>query len=129
IELALEKAQKAKLIDYTTGARNFAITGEVTADQKKALEYMKGFIEKNGTGVREVLNRVVFSTLDMIVVYPVEDENKYSDHAGNVLPDAFLVKRGTTAQELANKVHTDLGKQMLYAVNAKTKMRIPKEHV
>ena len=38
--------------------------------------------------------------LDNIVVYPVEDENKYTDHFGNVLPDAVLMKKGSTALDL-----------------------------
>ena len=29
----------------------------------------------NGTGVQQAINRAVFELLDMIVIYPVEDEN------------------------------------------------------
>jgi len=62
-------------------------------------------------------------------VYPVEDENKYTDHYGNVLPDAMLVKEGTTAEGLAARIHTDLAKHMLYAIDARSKMRLPKSYV
>ncbi|MDI6860178.1 MAG: TGS domain-containing protein, partial [Methanocellales archaeon] len=66
---------------------------------------------------------------DSIVVYPVEDENKFSDKDGRVLPDAFLMKKGETAHELAYQVHTDLGEGFLYAIDARTKRRISEKHV
>ena len=65
----------------------------------------------------------------MITVYPVEDQNKFTDHHGNILPDVYLVKRGTTARELAYMIHTDLGKSFLYAINAKTKQRVGEDYV
>jgi len=71
-----------------------------------------------------MLNQVVFKGLDQIVVYPVEDEHKYSDKQGRVLPDAFLMKRGSTPKDLAFRVHTEIGQGFLYAVDARKKMRI-----
>ncbi|MEM4834089.1 MAG: TGS domain-containing protein, partial [Thermosphaera sp.] len=64
-----------------------------------------------------------------MVVYPVEDQNKFTDHSGNVLPDAYLVPRNTNARELAYMVHTDLGDGFLYAIEAKRKERIGETHV
>jgi ribosome-binding ATPase YchF (GTP1/OBG family) len=64
----------------------------------------------------------------MIVVYPVEDENHYCNKKGEVLPDAFLMKRGSTPHDVAYQVHTDIGKGFLYAVDARTKMRIKENH-
>jgi ribosome-binding ATPase YchF (GTP1/OBG family) len=54
----------------------------------------------------------------------VEDEHKFADSRGRVLPDAFLMKRGSTPRDLAYQVHTDIGERFLYAVDARTKMRI-----
>ncbi|HEC96484.1 MAG TPA: TGS domain-containing protein, partial [Euryarchaeota archaeon] len=62
-------------------------------------------------------------------VYPVEDQNKFTDHYGNILPDAYLVPRGTTVKELAYMIHTDLGRTFLYAINAKIKERIGEDYV
>ena len=90
---------------------------------------MLGFVKANGTGVQEVLNRVVFTLLGNIVVYPVEDESKYTDHFGNTLPDAILIRRGSKAVDLAAKIHTDLAKGMLYAIDARSKMRLGKDYV
>jgi hypothetical protein len=81
-----------------------------------------------GTGVPQALNQVVFKGLDQIVVYPVEDEHKYCDSQGRVLPDAFLMKRGATPKDLAFRVHTDIGQGFLYAVDARKKMRIRENH-
>jgi ribosome-binding ATPase YchF (GTP1/OBG family) len=77
-----------------------------------------------GTGVQKCLEDAAFRMLDLIVVYPVEDENKFTDHFGRVLPDAFLVPRGTTARDFAYKIHTDLGDKFIRAVNARTKRTV-----
>jgi ribosome-binding ATPase YchF (GTP1/OBG family) len=74
------------------------------------------------------LNRIVFHTLKQIVVYPVENENKISDSKGNVLPDSYLITEGSTALDLAFKVHTDIGSKFINAIDCKTKMRVGKDH-
>ena len=130
IELALRKAAASGIIEYVPGAGGFKVKKSVEGEQKKALEYMSGFIAKNnGTGVQSIINTIVFQVLGDIVVYPVEDENKYTDHFGNVLPDALLVRKGTKAMELAETIHTDLAKSMLYAIDAKKKLRVGKDYV
>ncbi len=131
-ELALKKAHDAKLVDYTPGDKSFKIRDGVKLNdgQKKALDYMAENMEKNGgTGVQECLEKAAFELLDLITVYPVEDENKYTDHFGRVLPDAFLIPRGSTARDLAYKVHTELGDKFIRAVNAKTKRTVGSDYV
>jgi ribosome-binding ATPase YchF (GTP1/OBG family) len=131
-ELALRNAAGAHLIQYLPGDTVFSVTGEtsLTAAQKgglaKIAEVMKQF---KGTGVQQAVNRAVFELLDMIVVYPVEDENHFCNKKGEVLPDAFLMKKGSTPHDLAFQVHTDIGKGFLYAVDARTKMRIKENHL
>ena len=130
IELALSKAAKKGTITYESGSTNFEIVGVPSDEQGKALTYMNSYIkDRNGTGVQQLLNSAVFKLLDEIVVYPVEDENNYSDHSGNVLPDAILLKKGSTAHDLAMRIHTDIAKGMKYAVDAKTKLRVQKEYL
>ncbi|MDE1856931.1 MAG: redox-regulated ATPase YchF [Candidatus Micrarchaeota archaeon] len=129
IELALRKAAKKGLIEYATGERSFKVAKPATQEEEKALAYMAGAIKSDGTNVQEALNSAVFRLLEMIVVYPVEDESKFTDHQGNVLPDAILIRRGSTALDLAAKIHTDIAKGMLYAVDARTKMRLAKDYV
>ena len=90
----------------------------------------KQILEKWGTtGVQRVLNFAFFSLLDMITVYPVEDENKYTNKKGNVLPDAYLLKNGSTAKDLAFKIHSEIGDKFLYAIDAKTKKRVSNDYI
>ena len=65
----------------------------------------------------------------MIVVYPVENPEKFTDHSGNILPDAYLVPNGTTLKELALKIHTEIGEQMLYGINARNGMRLSDSYI
>lgn len=123
-ELALRKADRAKLVEYHLGASDFKILSEdkLNAQQKGALERIRKVMKTyNGTGVQRCLEEAVYNLLDMIVVYPVEDENHLTDKDGNVLPDAYLMRRGSKAIDLAYKVHTDLGDNFIRAIDARSK--------
>lgn len=131
-ELALRKAVEGKLIRYLPGDAVFSIEneGSLSPAQKAGLAHIGKVMQQwGGTGVQQALNAAVFSILDMIVVYPVEDESKFTDSQGRVLPDAFLMRRGATPRDLAFRVHTDIGKGFLYAVDARTRMRIKDNYV
>lgn len=130
-ELALREAAKKDLVEYTPGEKGFTVKAELEEKQKKALDFVKTrILDKYGsTGVQQTLDKIVFQTLKQIVVYPVENENKVSDSKGNILPDSYLVTEGSTALDLAYKVHTDIGGKFINAIDCKTKMRVGKEHV
>lgn len=131
-ELALRNAAGAHLIQYLPGDTEFKIANEGTlsAPQKAGLAKIAALMKQNnGTGVQQAINRAVYELLDMIVVYPVEDETHFCNKQGDVLPDAFLMKKGSTPHDLAFQVHTDIGKGFLYAIDARTKMRIKENHV
>ena len=81
------------------------------------------------TGVQDALNAAVFDVLGYIVVYPVEDEGKLSDKKGNVLPDAFLMEKGSTALDLANRIHSEIGKRFVSAIDVRTGKRVGKDYV
>lgn len=128
-EVALRLADKAGAIEYIPGDADFVEGPNLSAAQKDALSKLRDMMKKNGgTGIQKCLNETVFKLLDMIVVYPVEDENKYTDKQGRILPDAFLLKKGSTPKDLAFMVHTDIGKGFLYAIDARTKMRLGDKH-
>ncbi len=130
-ELALKMAAKGDVIDYLSGDRDFNITGNVTEQQSTALGKMKELLvgsDYSGTGVQECINEAVFVLLNQIVAYPVEDEGKFSDKKGRVLPDAYLLKKGSTAKDLAYMVHSDIGDGFLYGIDAHQKMRIGEKH-
>lgn len=128
-ELALRRAESHELIQYTPGEDTFDIAGDITDAQKKALTKIHHFLERfESTGVQSCLNHAVFDILNRIVVYPVENEHHYTDSFGNVLPDAYLMRKGSTSHDLAYKIHTDLGKTFIYALNARTHMRIKEDY-
>ncbi|MDI6826237.1 MAG: redox-regulated ATPase YchF [Candidatus Aenigmarchaeota archaeon] len=126
-EIALKKASEKGLIEYLPGD-DFKILDQSRLDeeQRKGLETIKNeVIKKYGSaGVQECLNKAVFSVLDYIVVYPVADINKLSDKKGNVLPDAFLVKNGTTLKEFAFSIHSEIGERFIGGLEAKTKRKL-----
>jgi hypothetical protein len=132
-ELVLRSAARAGAIRYIPGDSSFEIIdeGKLSEKQLRALEYIQDRVLKKwgSTGVQDAINTTVLEELGMLVVYPVEDPNRYTDSQGRVLPDAYLVPKGTTARELAYMVHTELGSTFLYAVDARTKNRIGEDHV
>ena len=131
-ELALKRAARAGLIDYKPGDGDFKILdeGKLTKKQLNALKYIReNVLEVYGsTGIQEALNRAVFHLLDMIVVYPVEDEHKLSDKEGNILPDAFLIPRGSKPRDLAYLIHTEIGDSFMHAIDARKKMRVASDY-
>jgi ribosome-binding ATPase YchF (GTP1/OBG family) len=127
-ELALREASKAGLIDYIPGEKEFKIV-KVNERQKQALEIIKKNVLDiyGSTGVQQVLNTAVFDLLKYLAVFPA-GAHKLADSKGNILPDCFLVPQGTTALEFAFKLHTDLGKNFVKAIDARTKQVVGKEH-
>ena len=131
-ELLLKRALQKNIIYYLPGDSSFEIKNEknLSDKQKDALITVSKVLKKFGsTGVQNILNHACFKILDKIVVYPVEDELKFTDKNGNVLPDARIVSKNITAKELANIIHKELGKGFLYAIDARSKQRISAEHI
>jgi len=122
------EAEEHHTIRYNPGDSTFEVIEreKLTSSKLSLLEKIKqNLLDKYGsTGVQEVLQYVVFELLRMIVVYPVEDITKLSDKSGNVLPDAYLVPKGTTAIEFAAKIHTDFAKNFIHAQLAPTGRRV-----
>lgn len=132
-ELALVRARDAGLISYTPGDNDFEIKNkdDLNENQLKALTYIKENVLKKygGTGVQKALNTAIFDLLNMIVVYPVEDEHKLTDQKGNILPDAIIVSNGAIPRELAYVIHTDIGDKFMHAVDARKNMRVASDYV
>ncbi|MGZ7047723.1 MAG: redox-regulated ATPase YchF [Methanobacterium sp.] len=131
-ELALTKASKAGLINYIPGDSNFDIIQEEKLNdaQKNALNYIREHVlDKYGsTGVQKALNEVIFNLLNMIVIYPVEDEHKMCDSKGNILPDAILIRKGAHPRDLAFVIHTDIGEGFMHAMDARSCMRVSSDY-
>jgi ribosome-binding ATPase YchF (GTP1/OBG family) len=124
-ELALRRAAEAGVVDYDPGDEDFDIVGEVSEEQAEGLEQVREVMaEHGGTGVQGALDTAVYDLLDHVTVYPVQDQSKWADGKGNVLPDAHLLPRGSTPADLAYAVHTDIGEGYLHAVDAREGRRI-----
>jgi hypothetical protein len=132
-ELALRRAAKAGFIDYPPGAKNFSLTesgqSNLNDAQRKGLDALSERLDRlGGTGLVDLVSRIVRERLDRIVAYPVQDEGHWTDGDGRVLPDALLVQRGTNAKGLAYAVHSDLGDGFIRAVDGRTGRVIGADH-
>jgi ribosome-binding ATPase YchF (GTP1/OBG family) len=130
-ELILRKASMKGYIDYLPGDSDFKILKELDPKQRRILEMVREkVLEKWGsTGVVQALNTAVFEQLGMVVVYPVYDQTRYTDSEGRVLPEARLVPKNTNLKEFASKIHTELAKGFIYAIDVKSGKRLGAEHL
>jgi ribosome-binding ATPase len=129
-ELALQKAAQAGAVEYNPGDAGFTVKGTLSEAQRKGLDYIHTHVLEplGGTGVARVLEAAAFELLHLIPAFPVEDEGKMTDKDGRVLPDCHLVPRGTTARQLAYRVHTDLGEHFIRAIDCRTHRAIGADH-
>ncbi|MFH1399537.1 MAG: redox-regulated ATPase YchF [Candidatus Woesearchaeota archaeon] len=130
-ELALREAANKKLIKYLPGDSNFEILDKtkLTDKQQHALQFIKTHILDvyGSTGVQQAINTAVFDLLKLMAIFP-GGVSKLADSDGNVLPDCFLLKPGSTALDFAYHLHTDLGNNFIRAIDVKTKRTVGKEY-
>ncbi len=130
-ELTLRRAARAGLIEYRPGDPKFTVRdpGKLSGAQATALAEIQRVLTAWGsTGVQRALESMVYERLQQIVVYPVEDEGSWTDSRGRVLPDAFLVRAGTPVRSVAYRVHTDLGKNFVRAIDGRTHRALAADH-
>jgi ribosome-binding ATPase len=132
-ELTLRRAESKGLIRYVPGEERFEILRpqDLNEAQKSALAYIrrKVFGEYLRTGVQFALNIAVFKLLKMNAIYPVADAEKLTDKHGKVLPDVYLMQTGSTVEDLATAIHSDLAKGLVYAVDVRTGLHLPTNYV
>lgn len=128
-EQVLRKYHEDKVIEYLPGSTDFKILNQQKLSSKE-FETLKKIKDKilrpyQGTGIQKVLNFATFNVSNQICVYPVSDINTYSDNKNNVLPDAFLVEKGTLLRDFVrDKIHSDLAKNFIFGIDARTKKRL-----
>jgi ribosome-binding ATPase YchF (GTP1/OBG family) len=100
-ELSLRRAESKGYIKYVPGEERFDIMNpqELTDAQRTALAYIR----------RKVFGEYLKS--------------------GHVLPDVYLLPAGSTLDDLARTVHSDLHKGLLYAVDVRTGIHLPTDYV
>lgn len=120
------KLEEQNILEITDEVKqiNFDVDNEL---QKKINIILDIFNNKKLAKLStSILTDFVINKMNFIVVFPVEDEHKLSDSKGNVLPDAILLKKGSTAIDLANAIHSELGKNLITAIDVKRKINISK---
>lgn len=128
-ELTLRRAESRGMIKYLPGDERFEINNQQKLNDKQrwALNFIRKDIlgEYLRTGVQFAINVSVFKLLRMNAVYPIADVSKLSDKHGNILPDVYLMKSGSTIEDLAREIHTELVKGLLYAIDIRDGLRLP----
>jgi len=129
-ELTLRNAAAAGLIDYQPGAADYTVVDELTAAQEKALALIQEkVLDVHGsTGVQHCLEQAVYSRLNYITVYPVENEHKLTDGKGQVLPHSHLMPPGSTVRDLAYKIHSDIGERCTGGIDCESGRKVSKDH-
>lgn len=126
-ELSLRQADKAGLVEYIPGEKNFNVLKELAPAQKNALELIGKVMQEFGsTGVQEILNSIVFDLLKYVAIFPAG--SKMEDSKGNILPDCFLMPPNSTALDFAYRLHTDIGKNFVKAIHLKSKQAVGKDY-
>jgi len=128
-EFVLRKYHEDKVIKYIPGLDNFHILNheKLKSTELETLKKIRGKIlgELSETGVQNALNHAIFQIANQICVFPVSDINTFTDHDDNVLPDVFLVEKGTNLKDFVQDyIHTDLAEHFMFGIDALTKKRL-----
>ncbi|MCD6563713.1 MAG: redox-regulated ATPase YchF [Thermoproteales archaeon] len=131
-ELALRRAVFSGLIEYIPGEEKFFIKDEskLNEKQKWAIKYLEERVMDKWirTGIQDSIDIAVFKLLGMNTVYPVADEKTLTDNKGKVLPDVYLLPPNSTLKDLAMLVHSELADSLLYGIDARSGIRLPKNY-
>lgn len=126
-EKALKNAAEQNKIEYVPGDGDFEILEDLGGKQRKGLEEIREFIrEYGGTGVQQALESALFDELGVIAVFPGGE--KLEDEHGNTLPDCFLVPGGSTAEDFAYEIHSDIGEGFLHGKDIREMRQIGADH-
>jgi len=117
-EKALKSADEQGVVDYRPGDSEFEIVGDVSEEQEAGLESIRAFVsEYEGTGVQRALETALFDVLDAIAVFPGAEKPQED---GTFLQDCFVLPDGSTAEDFAYFLHTDIGEGFLHAMDIRS---------
>ncbi len=122
-EKALKNAAEQGVIDYDPGDADFEITGDVSDEQEEGLEQIRGFVtEFGGTGVQQALETALFDELNLMAIFPGSANGSASEKG--VFRDCFLLPGGSTAEDFAYHLHSDIGDGFLHGIDCRSKRQI-----
>jgi len=126
-EKALKNADDAGVVDYTPGESDFEVVGDVSGDQEAGLDQIGEFVaEYEGTGVQGALEAAVFDVLGCIAVFP-GSANGSKDEKG-VFRDCFILPGGSTTEDFAFHIHSDIGEGLLHGTDCRSNRQVGTDH-
>ncbi|KAB1188252.1 MULTISPECIES: redox-regulated ATPase YchF [Haloferax] len=126
-EKALKNADEGDVLDYQPGDDDFEIVGDVSEEQEAGLEQIREFIsEYGGTGVQQSLEMALFDVMGAIAIFPGSANGK-SDSQG-VFRDCFILPEGSTTEDFAYHLHSDIGDGLLHGIDCHSKRQIGSDH-
>ncbi|MFC4359119.1 redox-regulated ATPase YchF [Halobium salinum] len=126
-EKALKKAAEAGVVDYRAGDDEFDIVGDVSDEQREGLEQIRDHVERyDGTGVQRALETALFEVMGAIAVFP-GSANGSANEKG-VFRDCFVLPEGSTTEDFAYHLHSDIGDGLLHGVDCRDGRQIGSGH-
>ena len=121
-EKALKTAHEGGSVEYTPGASDFDIVGDVSDEQAAGLEQIREYVSSfDGSGVQRALEAALFDELDAVAVFPGSANGKWTQ---GPFPDCFVLPAGATAEDFAYHLHSDIGDGFLHAIDCRTERQI-----
>ncbi|MBV0924867.1 redox-regulated ATPase YchF [Halomicroarcula limicola] len=112
-EKALKNGDEQGVLDYRPGDADFEVTADLPEEKAAGLEQIREFVtEFEGTGVQRALETALFEELGAIAVFPGA---RKPQEDGTFLQDCFVLPDGSTAEDFAYFLHTDIGEGFLHA--------------
>jgi hypothetical protein len=126
-EKALKGAAESGVVEYRPGDDDFDVVGEVSEEQAAGLEQIREFVTAfGGTGVQRALEAALFDELGCIAVFP-GSANGSGDEKG-VFRDCFVLPEGSTTEDFAYHLHSDIGDGLLHGVDCRSNRQLGSDH-
>ena len=125
-EKALKTADESGVVAYRPGASDFEVVEDVSDEQATGLDTIASFVaDFDGTGVQSALETALFERFGAIAVFP---GNGSPRDDGTFLQDCFVLPEGSTAEEFAYFLHSDIGEGFLHGHDARSGRQIGADH-
>ena len=125
-EKALKTADESGVVAYRPGASDFEVVEDVSDEQAAGLDTIASFVaDFDGTGVQSALETALFERFGAIAVFP---GNGSPRDDGTFLQDCFVLPEGSTAEEFAYFLHSDIGEGFLHGHDARSGRQIGADH-
>ncbi|MFC6988895.1 redox-regulated ATPase YchF [Haloplanus sp. GCM10025708] len=145
-EKALKQADEAGVVEYRPGDADFDLVGDVAGtrdgpapsgdasrlvnvseEQVEGLERIREFTAAfEGTGVQRALETALFDELGVVAVFPGSANGSASEKG--VFRDCFLLPDGSTTEDFAYHIHSDIGDGLLHGIDCRAERQIGGDH-